>query len=384
MYDKVFISYATEDHQYAEKLYVFLLENDFQPWMDKKNILPGQNWDLMINQGLRNADFVILLLSSISVNKRSYVQREFKQAFSYCQEKLESDIYIIPVKIDICETPQSLQQFQCVEYSSGSAFESILNALNSQRDAIRKEDEIRRHKIIGFEYEDKLIKGEYGDKSPKQVYEISYPVFTNESNESLMELNIIMKYSAIMNKLSARHNYFNYLQNMLPDNFFPDMDSLEDSKIQFHVLNKNFISFTDFLYTYSTGTAHGNYGTSGHNYLINPLRELFLRDLFESFDSSISILRDAVSAELLLWAKNHYEGDVSDHFYTFEEGLESKKENFENFYFKENSVVFIYNPYHLAAWSYGDQQPELTFDKLLNLFPFEAKLHEVIRLVQSG
>lgn len=42
MNDKVFISYAKEDYIFAEKLYDFLKENDFKPWLDKKEILPGK------------------------------------------------------------------------------------------------------------------------------------------------------------------------------------------------------------------------------------------------------------------------------------------------------------------------------------------------------
>jgi len=36
MFDKVFISYAKEDYVFAEKLYDFLIENNFKPWLDKK------------------------------------------------------------------------------------------------------------------------------------------------------------------------------------------------------------------------------------------------------------------------------------------------------------------------------------------------------------
>ena len=383
MYNKVFISYATEDYQYADNLHDFLSKNGFELWMDKKNLLPGQNWDFQIQQALRKADFIFLLLSSTSVNKRGYVQKEFKQAVIYCEEKLESDIYIIPIKIDACEPPQNLKEFQWVEYSSADAFDKILMALNVQRSAILKEEELKRHKISGFEYEEKELKGEYGDKSPKQLYEINYPIFKNEFNESLKELNVVIQNSVVQDLIGVRHNYFNYLKDVQPDDFFSDVDSTEYSTIQFQLLNRNFISFTDFTSTYNTGAAHGNYGTAGHNYLINPLRKLFLDDLFDSFDSVIPVFKEVVHSKLMEWTRAHDEGDISEHFYLFEEGLEPKRENFENFYFKEGSLVFIYNPYHLTAWCYGDQQPEITFEELLVLFPNEKKLLQFIDLIRA-
>lgn len=196
MYNKIFISYATEDFQYADKLHKFLSENGFEPWMDKKNLLPGQDWDFQIQQSLRKADFIILLLSNTSVSKRGYVQKEFNQAVIYCDEKLESDIYIIPIKIDACEAPSKLQKFQWVEYSSSDAPDKILAAINFQRSLILKEEETKKYKISGFEHEEKTIKGEYGERSPKYLYELSSPVFKNESNESLKELNITNNYIA--------------------------------------------------------------------------------------------------------------------------------------------------------------------------------------------
>ncbi|QBR12566.1 toll/interleukin-1 receptor domain-containing protein [Sphingobacterium sp. CZ-2] len=108
MFDKVFISYAKEDYVFAEKLYDFLAENNFKPWLDKKNLLPGQEWDFEIKKGLRDANYVILLLSDNSVQKRGYVQREFKIALKYYEEKLEDDIYLIPIKINKCDVPDLL------------------------------------------------------------------------------------------------------------------------------------------------------------------------------------------------------------------------------------------------------------------------------------
>ena len=383
MHNKVFISYATEDYQYADKLHGFLSENGFDLWMDKKNLSPGQNWLYEIQIQLRKADFVILFFSHNSVNKRSTVQKEFNLAMQHCEERLDSDIYIIPVKIDDCEPSEKFKKFQWVDYNAPEAFDKILKSLNIQRSAILKEEEIKRHKILGFEYLEKEVKGEYGNKSPRQLYEINYPIFKNESNESLKELNIIIQNCVVQNLIGVRHNYYSYLKDYNLEDFGNEMYSTEYSTIQFQILNNNFISFTDFLSTYDTGAAHGNYGTTGHNYLINPLRKLFLYDLFKNLDANILILRDAVHSKLMAWAKVHYEGDISENFYMLDEGLEAKSENFDNFYFKENALVFIYNPYHLTAWCYGDQLPEITFDELKALFPNEKKLHEFIEIITA-
>ena len=134
MYNMVFISHAREDREIAEKLFDFLSSNRYDPWMDKKKILPGQTWDLEITSALDKADYIILVFSKISVSKRGYVQKEFSDALRYCEEKLDSDIFIIPCKIDDCEIPKKFQKYQWVELNEPDSFKEILEALNLQRE----------------------------------------------------------------------------------------------------------------------------------------------------------------------------------------------------------------------------------------------------------
>ena len=88
-YNKVFISYASEDFETANDIHNYLTINNFEPWIDKKNILPGQNWDKEILNALKISDFIIILLSQISVEKRGYVQKEYKLAIRFLEEKLD-------------------------------------------------------------------------------------------------------------------------------------------------------------------------------------------------------------------------------------------------------------------------------------------------------
>jgi MoxR-like ATPase len=101
----VFINYAREDQDVAARLYDDLRTRGFSPWMDKRNLLPGQNWKLEIERAIRNSAFFIALLSSRSVNKRGYVQAELKAAYATLAEIPAGQIYVIPVRIDEVEVP---------------------------------------------------------------------------------------------------------------------------------------------------------------------------------------------------------------------------------------------------------------------------------------
>lgn len=47
---RIFISYATEDYDFALKIYESLKREGAEPWLDRKDLLPGQNWKQVIKQ----------------------------------------------------------------------------------------------------------------------------------------------------------------------------------------------------------------------------------------------------------------------------------------------------------------------------------------------
>ena len=71
--------------------------------MDKENLLPGQDYDIEIKNNIRKSDFFIPLFSSISVEKRGYIQKEFKLAVDTLEEIPPGEIFVIPVRLDECE-----------------------------------------------------------------------------------------------------------------------------------------------------------------------------------------------------------------------------------------------------------------------------------------
>ena len=100
---KVFLCYAHADHDRVEVLYEKLSEAGFTPWMAPKNIMPGEKWRRTLFKAIREAPFFLACLSNNSVDRRGVIQAEIKLALSMWREKLESDIYFIPVRLEKCE-----------------------------------------------------------------------------------------------------------------------------------------------------------------------------------------------------------------------------------------------------------------------------------------
>lgn len=100
---KVFISYAREDIELAKKIYDDLKREGIIPWLDSEDILPGQDWKIAINQAIKESNFFLALLSSNSISKNGFVQKELKIAFDVLDNMPQSEIFIIPARLDKCQ-----------------------------------------------------------------------------------------------------------------------------------------------------------------------------------------------------------------------------------------------------------------------------------------
>jgi hypothetical protein len=126
----VFLSHASEDKSAVRRLSKRLKDDGFDPWLDDERLLPGQNWELEIEEALRKSDVILLCFSEQSVGKEGFVQREFKRARKYQEEKPEGTIFTIPVRFDQCEIPFSYRELQWVDFPAN--YHKLVSALESR------------------------------------------------------------------------------------------------------------------------------------------------------------------------------------------------------------------------------------------------------------
>jgi hypothetical protein len=107
---QVFIAYACEDRRPAEKLCAELAAADFSPWMDAARLLPGQNWPRAIEAAIESSGFFVACFSENSVNKRGGFQVEIRYALDCARRVPLDDIFVIPVRLDDCRLPRSIQR----------------------------------------------------------------------------------------------------------------------------------------------------------------------------------------------------------------------------------------------------------------------------------
>ena len=75
---QIFLAHAHQDKEAVLELYDRLKKAGYKPWLDEKDLIPGQNWRSVIPRVIKDSQLFIACLSTRSISKRGYVQNEFK------------------------------------------------------------------------------------------------------------------------------------------------------------------------------------------------------------------------------------------------------------------------------------------------------------------
>jgi hypothetical protein len=113
---RVFIAYVEEDLRIVKKLYQALGECGFRPWLDKKKLMPGQNWPRAIETAIQDSDFFVACFSRRATSKRGSFHSELRYALA-CAAKVPLDeIFLVPLRLDDCVVPRRIsRQVQYVD-----------------------------------------------------------------------------------------------------------------------------------------------------------------------------------------------------------------------------------------------------------------------------
>jgi hypothetical protein len=89
---------------------------------------------------VEEADVIIVCLSSNSVTKEGYVQRELKYALDIALEKPEGTIFVIPLRLDNCDPPRRLRGWHYADYFPEShrdrAYRQLLMSLHNRANTL--------------------------------------------------------------------------------------------------------------------------------------------------------------------------------------------------------------------------------------------------------
>ncbi|MCW8929243.1 MAG: toll/interleukin-1 receptor domain-containing protein [Gammaproteobacteria bacterium] len=127
--DNIFISHSSKDKNFAKWLATDLKAAGHTPWLDEWSIKVGESIPQKISEGVKDATFVIVILSEYSVASH-WVEREWQT--KYWDEVEKGKIQVLPVMYQDCKIPELLKSKRYADFRNNynNGLEDILHAID--------------------------------------------------------------------------------------------------------------------------------------------------------------------------------------------------------------------------------------------------------------
>ena len=125
----VFFIYAHHDKETVFKLYQRIVKEGIHVWLDSEKLEPGQNWKHEIRKAILGSDVVLICLSQKFNEQHGYRHEELNLALEKANLLETGEIFIIPVRLEKCDMPESLAHLHRVDLFEPTGFKRLLRAL---------------------------------------------------------------------------------------------------------------------------------------------------------------------------------------------------------------------------------------------------------------
>jgi hypothetical protein len=100
--------------------------------MDEESLVVGDLWASAIREALKSSDIVIVCLSSRSVTKTGFVQKEIAFALDFAGYRPEGQAYVLPVLLEACPIPDRLSQWHALDLRHVTGWQKLLQSLDRE------------------------------------------------------------------------------------------------------------------------------------------------------------------------------------------------------------------------------------------------------------
>jgi tetratricopeptide (TPR) repeat protein len=224
---KVFLCHAHPDADKVRALYARLKADGVDAWLDKENIIPGQDWEMEIRKAVRESDIVVVCLSK-QFSQKGFRQKEVRIALDEASLQPEGEIFIIPARLEECENPESLGRWHWVDLFDENGYDKLLSALNTRAKKLetvfleQKDQQLKeRQSFVGREMQLKavqiLLLSERSSDNWRAMRQINKWLQENLEDEEVYELlisvvqendSLIDEVHSILNEMTRKGSRF--------------------------------------------------------------------------------------------------------------------------------------------------------------------------------
>jgi hypothetical protein len=324
--------------------------------------------DNLGKRNLRKSEIILVFLSNQSINKRGYVQKELRMALNYLQEKLTSDTFIIPVKLDFdVLVPDELTKIQCLNLEGLNSLILLKASIDSQAEKLgfellAEENNLNEIHVHKRKFEEKW------DGLPGYEVEYSLPVFHSTKFSNIEEVSKILEADYIstlhdyrLEKLGQDSNSYSWAQSIYQrtNTYYAHYGDI------FH--ENYFLSILFNVSWYGAGAAHPNHHFITYNFLLNPLiRITNITFLFMDHDSIFEkLVRYTRQAILELKIQDEEDKQVysSEDFWDKDWINRGTKdwESFSAFTLSKEGLMIHFAPYQISSYAAGSHHVTIPY-----------------------
>lgn len=370
----VFISYTVKDQERVLPFYDYLEHHGINVSMDCKRLKGGQQWDFEINKAFRQAALVIIFLSKNFIEKRGYNQREVKMSLKNLEEKLDDDIYIIPVLLDDIEQeqierPVALQHIQMINGYLSDGKEQILDSIKTQFEKMKIELKHVQEETNVF-WTVKPIEKSW-DGFPGYKVNFDFIEFQSNHYKDIDYIADIINGKLRERALETMSYRFEQDINYYQDEYRRDCSidyrthkyegGLHSIKIRGNIIS--------IQYDFDAYRASGNHGiqwTECYNFTLNPLTKIesvswLLKDEHNGFSELQQIVRNRLILYLHADDNEWIINGTKNH------------EDLSNFSFADHHIEFKFRNYQVCSYMAGNPSISVSYEEIYSLLSKQAK-----------
>ena len=133
---KVFLCHSHSDSEAVHILWSRLRKSDIDAWLDVERLQPGQDWQHEIRRAILKSDVVVVCLSRGFNEQQGYRHEELKLALEKAKLIVDDEVFIIPVRLEKCDMPESLRHLHRVDLFKPGGYKKLVQALQ-EKDLVR-------------------------------------------------------------------------------------------------------------------------------------------------------------------------------------------------------------------------------------------------------
>jgi hypothetical protein len=126
---QIFLLHARQDEKPVRRLYRRLLREGADVWLDQEKLLPGQDWAFEIRKAIHRSDVALVCLSKQFNQHGGFRHEELRLALEKAASLSDGTIFLIPVRLEPCELPETLCRWQCLDLFKADGYKRLIHVL---------------------------------------------------------------------------------------------------------------------------------------------------------------------------------------------------------------------------------------------------------------